>query len=92
MVIYMERGANDLHMIQLMLLLPHHLCFSKIQKGLSFWYQPTQVVMEKRSVKLTVTVAVIVAVVLVLSIVMLASESQQKGCNVSFFMSPVVDE
>jgi len=27
---------------------PHHLCFSKIQIGLSFWYRPTQVVLEKR--------------------------------------------
>jgi len=34
MVICLEPGANDLHMIQLMLLPPHHLiisCSSKIQ-------------------------------------------------------------
>jgi len=30
MVICLERGANDLHMVQLMPLPPHHLCFSKI--------------------------------------------------------------
>jgi len=36
----------DLHMAQLMPLPPHHLCFSKIQNGLSFWYLPTQVVLE----------------------------------------------
>ena len=29
------------HMVQLIPLPPHHLCFSKIQNGLSFWYQLT---------------------------------------------------
>ena len=48
MVICLERSGNDLHMVQLMPLPPHHLCFSKIQNGLSFWYRPTQVVLEKR--------------------------------------------
>ena len=48
MVICLERSANDLHMVQLMPLPPHHLCFSTIQNGLSFWYRPTQVVQEKR--------------------------------------------
>ena len=48
MVICLERSANDLHMVWLMPLQPHHLCFSKIQSGLSFWYQHTQVVLEKR--------------------------------------------
>ena len=48
MVICLEQSANDLHMVQLMPLPPHHLCFSKIQNGLSFWYWPTQVVLEKR--------------------------------------------
>ena len=47
MVICLERGANDLHMVQLMPLPPHHFCFSKTQNGLSFWYRPTQVVLEK---------------------------------------------
>jgi len=51
MVICLERSANDLHMVQLMPLSPHHLCFSKIQNGLSFWYWPTQVVLEKKAVK-----------------------------------------
>ena len=48
MVIRLEQSANDLHMVQLMPLPSHHLCFSKIQNGLSFWYWPTQVVLEKR--------------------------------------------
>ena len=34
MVICLERSANDLHMVQLMPLPPHHLCFSKIQNGM----------------------------------------------------------
>ena len=44
-----EWGADDLHMVQLMPVPPHHLSFSKIQNGLSFWYWPTQVVLEKSS-------------------------------------------
>ena len=48
MGICLERSANDLHMVWLMPLPSHHLCFSKIQNGLSFWYRPTQVVLEKR--------------------------------------------
>ena len=35
-------------MVRLMPLPPHHLCFSKIQNGLSFSNQPTQAVLEKR--------------------------------------------
>ena len=35
-------------MVWLMPLPPHHLCLSKIQNGLSFWYRLTQVVLEKR--------------------------------------------
>ena len=49
MVICQERNANDLHMVQLMPLPLHHVCFSKIQNiGLSFWCRPTHVVLEKR--------------------------------------------
>ena len=47
MVICLEQGANDLHTVQLMLLPFHHLCFSKIQNGLSIWYWLTQVVLDK---------------------------------------------
>ena len=47
MVICLERRANDLHMVQLMPLPLHHLCFSKFQNGLSFLYWPAQVVIEK---------------------------------------------
>ena len=36
MVICLERGANDLHMVQLMPLPPHHLCFSKIQNRIVY--------------------------------------------------------
>ena len=36
MVIYLERGANDLHMVQQMPLPLHHHCFTKIENGLSF--------------------------------------------------------
>ena len=48
MVICLEQSANDLRMVRLLPLSPHHLCFSKIQNGLSFWYRPTQVLLEKR--------------------------------------------
>ena len=40
MIIYLERGANDLHMVQPMPLPPHRLCFSKIQNGLTFCSSP----------------------------------------------------
>ena len=37
MVIYLEQGADDLHiMVQLMPLPPHHLCFSKNQAWFMF--------------------------------------------------------
>jgi len=36
-VICLECGANDLHMVQLMPLPPIISCFSKIQNGLPFW-------------------------------------------------------
>ena len=52
MVIYLERDANDLHMVQLMPLPPIISFFIKIQIGFSlvlpFWCQLTQVVVEKR--------------------------------------------
>jgi len=44
----LERGANNLHMVQLMPLPPHVSCSSKIQNDLPFWCQLTQVVLEKR--------------------------------------------
>ena len=46
-VICLERGANDLHMVQLMLLPPHHLLLQQNPEWLSFWYRPTQVVWKK---------------------------------------------
>ena len=51
MVICLERGANDLHMVQLMPLPPHHLLLQQNPEWLSFWYQPTQVDLEKKAVK-----------------------------------------
>jgi len=44
----LERGVNDLHMVQLMALPPLISCSSKIQNGLPFWCRLTQVVLEKR--------------------------------------------
>jgi len=48
MVICLEQGANDLHMVQLMPLPPIISCSSKIKNGLPFWCRLTQVVLEKR--------------------------------------------
>jgi len=48
MVICLERGVNDSHMVQLMPLRPIISCFIKIQNGLPFWCQLTWVVLEKR--------------------------------------------
>jgi len=45
-VVCLELGA-DLHMAQLMPLPLTVSCFSKIQIGLPFWYQPTWVVPKK---------------------------------------------
>jgi len=47
MVICLECGANDLHMVQLMPLPSIISCFSKIQNGLPSWCWLTQVVLEK---------------------------------------------
>jgi len=48
MVICLEQGANDLHMVQLMPLPPPIIsCSSKVQNGLRFWCWLTQVVLEK---------------------------------------------
>jgi len=49
MVISLERGANDLHMVQLMPLPPIISCFIEIQIGLTFLVPTTQVVLEKMS-------------------------------------------
>jgi len=48
MVIWLEWGANDLHMVQLMLLLPIISCFIKTQNGLPYWCWLIRVVLEKR--------------------------------------------
>ena len=46
---HLEQSANSLHLVQLMPLPPRHVCFSKIQNGLSFWYRLTWVVPNKGS-------------------------------------------
>ena len=51
-VICLERGANDLHMVQLMPLPPHHLLLQQNPE----WYRPTQVVLEKAVKRLYVCV------------------------------------
>jgi len=49
MVICLEQGANDLHMVQLMSLLPHHLLLHRNPEWFEpFWCQLTHVVLEKR--------------------------------------------
>jgi len=47
MVICLERGASDLHIVQLMPLPPITSCSSKIQNDLPFWCRLIQVVLEK---------------------------------------------
>jgi len=54
MVMCLEQGANDLHMVQLMSLPPIISCFIKIQNGLPFWCRLTQVVLEKRLLNVVV--------------------------------------
>ena len=62
MAICLERSANDLHMVWMMPLPPHHLLLQQIQNGLSFWYRPTQVVLEKRPLNECVRVCVIITI------------------------------
>jgi len=47
MVICMEQGTNDLHMVLMMPLPPILSCYIKFQNGLPFCCQLTQVVLEK---------------------------------------------
>jgi len=47
MVVCLERGAHDLHMVQLMPL-PSHRLLLKIQIGLTFLVPAYQVVLENR--------------------------------------------
>ena len=54
MVICLERGADCLHMVQLMPLqpkTPSSLASFKSRLVLHFWYQLTQVVLEKEAIK-----------------------------------------
>jgi len=48
LVICQKRGANDLHMVQLMPLPPIIFICIKVQNRLPFWCDLTQVVLEKR--------------------------------------------
>jgi len=54
MAICLERGANDLYVVQLMPL--PCTSFSKTQNDLSFWYQLIQVVLQKRPLKECISV------------------------------------
>ena len=58
-----------MHMVQLMPLTPHRLCFSKTQNVLSFWYTGLPRLSKKRSYCERVVV-VVVAVVVVVIVVM----------------------
>jgi len=58
-VICLECGANDLHMVRLMPLPPIISCFSKIQNGLPFWCRLTQVDLEKRLLNVCSSVVVL---------------------------------
>jgi len=49
MVICLEQGANDLHMVQEMSQLPIISCFIIIWNVLPFWCWLTQVVLERRT-------------------------------------------
>ena len=42
-------ATNEVHVVQLTPLPPHHVCFSKVENGLSFWYRLTWIVQEKGS-------------------------------------------
>ena len=56
MVIYLERGEDCLHMVQLMPL--HPLASFKYRLVLPFWYQFTQVVLEKKPLSGVVVVCI----------------------------------
>jgi len=48
MFICVEQGANDLHMVQLMPLPPHHLLLQQNPEWFTILVRVTQVVLEKR--------------------------------------------
>jgi len=61
-VIYLERGADCLHMVQLMPLhpkTPSPLASFKSRLVLPFWYWLNQVVLEKRWLNMSVAVVVV---------------------------------
>jgi len=51
MVICLDRGANHLHVVQMMPLPPVMSCFIELQIGLTFLVLAYPVVLEKESVK-----------------------------------------
>ena len=51
MVISMQQGINDLHMVQLMPMPPCHFSFRKIHSGSPLWYWVAQVVQGKIVIK-----------------------------------------
>ena len=62
MVICLERGANDLHMVQLMPLPPRHLLLQQNPEWFNFLVPATQVVLEKRPLVVCVFACVCVCV------------------------------
>jgi len=61
MVICLEQGADDLHIIDLMTCHPIISCCSKIENGLPFWCRLTQVVLEKSQLNGCSVVVIVVA-------------------------------
>ena len=82
-VICLERGA-DLHMAQLMPLPLTVSCFSKIQIGLPFWYQLTQVVLDKGplNVCLCVRACVCIITTIVTNVVLTCNVFSQRDYSV----------
>ena len=60
MFICLERGANDLRLVQLMTLPSHHLLLQHNPEWFILRYRPTQVVLEKRPLIVCVCVCVYV--------------------------------
>ena len=76
MVISLQQSASDLHMVQLMPLPPRHLCFSKIQNGLSMLYWPTWVVLDKGPLNDSSSTVVVVVVVRVFDVLCVCFQLQ----------------
>ena len=68
MIVCLKRGADCLHMVQLMPLYPKtpsSLASFKYRLVLPFWYRPTQVALEKRPLNGCCSSSLVVVVVVV---------------------------